>query len=151
MAAAQIPVEKLGADKAQTNYCPDVSEIVKHGFWWSARNGSWRNFDQSFSQKVEGFIGAQWDGVNFGKITCLYKSGDGADNFPIALQEVQSSVVFEPHNSNWSAILNGRKLCSSASVADCAYQVRPQEQLSVQDIYKNIGYGSGRKTDSASY
>ena len=127
------------ADTApQPHSCPDASELVRDGFWWTARNGTWKNFNQSFSQKITSFIGAQWNGVKVGKITCLY-SPEGGDNFPVALEEVKTEIALEPKSSNWSALIGSRKLCKSANVADCSYYI--EEQLTSGDVYKGIGYG----------
>jgi len=117
--------------------CPDPSELVLQNLYWTARNGSWKNYNQSLEKKVKGFIGAQWIGIKVGKVICLYEAQENI-SFPIALEQVQSEIILEPTGNNWSAYERGRRLCKSANTADCAFYTQPPEDLS--NIYKSIEY-----------
>lgn len=117
--------------------CPDPSELVLENLYWTARNGAWKNYNQSLDKKVKGFIGAQWIGIKVGKVICLYEAQENI-SFPIALEQVQSEIILEPTGNNWSAYEHGRRLCKSANTADCAFYAQPPEDLS--NIYKSIEY-----------
>lgn len=120
--------------------CPSVDELVKDDLWWSARNGAWKCYTQSFTTRIKSFIGAQWTGIKVGKVICLY-IGDEAVAFPVALEQVHSQPILEPLSSSWSAPISNYKLCKSSNVADCGFQTQPAPDSS--NIYDQIKYIGG--------
>jgi len=125
--------------KPQTYYCPSVSELVKDGLNWSAREGRWRSYSPSFAQEINTFLEAQWIGVNVGKIICLYQGKENFD-FPIAIEPAKSILVLEPYGQAWATKHPGFKTCKSTNVSDCPFMAQQEE--SAENPYTQIKYHS---------
>lgn len=126
-------------------YCPKESDLRKSGLWWTALNGSWRSYTQSFAKEIDSFIGAQWVGVKVGKVICIYR-GKGGMDFPLALEQIYVAAVLEPTGVVWGPLTQGYKFCKSTNVADCLFFTRPKE--TVTEIYEQIKYkGSSGETE----
>lgn len=127
-------------------FCPKPEELIKNDKQWTTPDNNWKNFTPSASSKVINFIGAQWVGVKIGKVICLYQT-DEAVSFPLALERLGAESAFEPVGSGWSALINNRKFCKSANIADCVYFT--EQPKDIDNIYKEIEYNpSERKQDS---
>lgn len=122
--------------------CPFAKELTKRNMKWYVGN-SWKGDSESFVKEVGGFVGAQWSGVKYGTVICLYQGKTNAD-FPIALELVNSILVVEPISSQWSGLIKNRKICKSSNVYDCSFFVKPPENIT--DIYKQIEYKGVRNT-----
>ena len=73
----------------------------------------------SFVDKVDKFVGAHWQGVNIGQLTCLY-SGEPSGTFLIKL--VSNHIFHFPlgiPGSNWSKAQGGFINCISTSTELC--------------------------------
>jgi hypothetical protein len=136
-----IPAEQ---DGNMIHNCPSVSELTKHELWWSARDGAWRSYSQSFANEIDHFLGSQWLGINVGKVICLYQGKDVFD-FPIALEPSQDVLVLEPTTTTWKLEHAGYRFCKSTNVVDCPFFTKKKEQ--VKDIYEQLHYQGGKKTD----
>ncbi len=66
--------------------CPEINKLQKdpNKMIWSAKHG-WKSYLPSFASYLNKFLGAQWQGVNVGNITCLYQS-DEKMTFPVSLE-----------------------------------------------------------------
>jgi hypothetical protein len=87
------------AETAIFHACPETSALFqgKDDFWYA--EGGWRSVDSSFSKSVQEFVGAQWKGVNPGKLVCVYSDGD-KEHFPIVL--MAPGLYKKPAGKNWS-------------------------------------------------
>ena len=132
----QIQTATTQAAPLKQYFCPSISELTKEGLFWKAGN-SWKSFTQSFAKEIGGFLGAQWMGVNIGKIICLYHGKESID-FPIAIEQVHSQLILEPKGPNWSTPISGRRICKSSNIFDCAFTAQAEE--SSKDAYEDIKY-----------
>lgn len=112
-----------------TLYCPKQSELYKEEMFWHGPN-TWRDYSASFVKNINNFAGAQWVGVNVGKIICLYK-GLEENNFPIALE--RDNLMKKPEGENWKSDASGYKKCKSDSIMDCPFV--PQEVKANENVY----------------
>lgn len=110
-------------------YCPKQTELYKKDQFWYGPN-SWRDYSPSFADHVSNFAGAQWVGVNVGKIICLYK-GLEVNDFPIALE--RDNLMKKPDGEHWKADPSGYQICKSDNISDCPFS--PQEDKANQNIY----------------
>lgn len=136
VAATQTPVVKQ-------DYCPAVNELQKKDLFWGAPGG-WISYGESWDPKVVRFVKAQWIGINVGKIICIYSS-DRKNSFPIALEQKQNRIVYNPTGVNWSKDLQGHKECHplSGDVKDCPFLFEaPQEN---GDVYKDLDFFKGKE------
>lgn len=122
-------------------YCPDPSRLKKEGSWWKIGN-IWISDSQSAGKKIKEFIGAQWVGVKFGRIICLYGE-DEKYAFPVALVTVNPVLILDPTASSWMSTKQGYKDCVSHSVFDCPFL--QQKQSDISDIYEQIKYKDENK------
>lgn len=101
--------------------CPKVDLLKQNpnGSWW-APNG-WRSTTPSFVKSIQLFAGAQWAGVNFGEIICVYVTGVKGD-FPIQLQR-PSTLVLSPTGGNWTKEQKGYKDCLANDPVLCAFLI----------------------------
>lgn len=137
---ARIPVTAATENAAQSSYantdskgshtCPDVTDLTKSKLQWVVGT-AWASYSNSFSNKALNFVGAQWHGINYGKITCLYH-GDATTDFPIALEQTKASLIPEPSGHEWSGLSNNRKICQSANVYDCSFIIKSLNDLEEQ-------------------
>lgn len=107
-----------------TDYCPPVDQLHKADLNWQSEEGGWQSNNPSFTDQIGSFQGAQWQGVNNGKIICIYK-GESSD-FPITLQT--NRVVARPSGPNWKQLQQPPNNieteiynCFSSDTADCPF------------------------------
>lgn len=112
--------------------CPKVENLHKDlkKKTWGNKHG-WKSYETSFANDISTFLGAQWQGVKIGNISCLYKSKEGL-TFPIILH--YSRLVYEPSGKNWGKNLGGYMNCKSHQQKDCIF--KPKAKLKTNDIYK---------------
>lgn len=125
------------------HYCPLAKELYRVGNTWMVKK-IWKDDNVSIVKEIGTFVGAQWVGVKYGSIICLYH-GKNAFDFPIALRQINAELIPEPQTSNWSAIVTNYKLCKSTNVKDCPYFVKPEE--TTQNAYKDIEYNPSKQND----
>lgn len=130
-----LPTTATPSEPAQ--YCPEPETLIKNDFKWTTPDQRWENYTPSSATKVVSFVGAQWVGIKVGKIICLYQTNE-AVAFPVALEQTSSQLILEPNSAGWSALVNNRRFCKSASVADCKYFNEPEENMG--NIYEEIKY-----------
>ena len=117
-------------------YCPEPSTLQNENGWWKVDN-IWKSDSQSSGKKIKSFLGAQWIGVNIGKIICLYTEEE-KHAFPVALTTVKSLLVFAPTASIWIETKKGYKNCISNNVADCSFVQK--KLIEDVDVYEQIKY-----------
>ena len=120
----------------QVLFCPEPDQLVRHGLWWEAGK-LWKSYSQSFVQDIDSFIGAQWIGINVGKIICLYK-GKQRITFPVALEPVHPLLVISPTAPNWITTEHDYKKCTSNDVKDCPFNIRKPKVF--DNLYDQIKY-----------
>lgn len=113
--------------------CPKISELHKDPKMIWMANGGWKSFSPSFSTQIGQFLGAQWQGVNVGTVSCIYK-GTEQMAFPIVLQ--YNNLVFAPSGGKWGPNLGGYINCKSTARADCAF--KPQVENKPGNIYQQV-------------
>lgn len=117
-------------------FCPPISALTKNPDptkWnWTAPGG-WKSYGISFVPQIKEFDGAQWNGVDVGQLTCIYK-GQEKTYFPILL--VYHALTLEPTSGKWSKNLGGYRNCMSFNQNDCPFQVRLKPQQ--QNIYNQL-------------
>ena len=111
--------------------CPPVSDLVlTSNRYWASKDATFRNFDISVSNQIDGFLGAQWEGTNIGRIACVYKPHP-PEVFLITL--LYNDLAFLPTGKNWKATNNGRWYnCKSNNIIACPFSIRakpPKENL----------------------
>lgn len=119
--ANQVAPAYIKDMKFTEDTCPSI-DLVKqnpNGNWW-APNG-WRSITPSFVKAIQLFAGAQWAGVNFGEIICVYLTG-GKGDFPIQLQR-PSTLVLSPTGGNWTREKKGYKDCLANDPILCAFLI----------------------------
>jgi len=116
--------------------CPQADTLVSKDHKWRAPGG-WKSYTTSFSDEIQGFIGAQWIGVRVGKIICLYQ-GTTSDTFHISLE--RDNLVRSPEGFRWGKNLGGYKNCRSIRVKDCPFIMAApvNEKMDREGIYKNL-------------
>lgn len=124
----------------QTFYCPAPSELNKNGLFWGTAAGDWKSYSESFDNKVTGFVGAQWVGINVGKMVCIYK-GNISMSFPITLQN--DTLAQAPTGGLWGKDLGGYRNCHSVNMADCPFIVKTQS-ANIQQIYDSLNFFKGK-------
>lgn len=108
-------------------HCPDVHMLTHNKMYWGAPGG-WMSHDESFVKKISNFVAAQWQGINIGKVMCVYVGDKGLD-FPVVLQQSHADLVPEPHGLYWGKNQNGVINCISPSgdlltPKSCAYIIK---------------------------
>ena len=127
--AASTDANTTNNSNVQAVYCPRQSELFKKDQFWYGPN-SWRDYSPSFASHINNFAGAQWVGVNIGKIICLYK-GLEVNDFPIAVE--RDNLMKKPVGTNWKADVSGYQICKSDRVEDCPFF--PETAKSNENIY----------------
>lgn len=104
--------------------CPKPSDIHKNlkKRIWSNTNG-WKSYEPSFATHIASFLGAQWQGVTVGNVSCLYKPQEGL-TFPIILHF--SRLTHEPAGKHWGKNLGGYMNCKSHHIKDCIFKPVPK-------------------------
>lgn len=126
----------------QTLHCPAPSELIKNGLYWGTATGGWKSYSESFDSSVVTFLGAQWVGINVGKMVCLYK-GNLAMSFSIPLQNDTLSQT--PTGGLWGNDLGGYRNCHSTNVLDCPFVVKTQS-VNLQQIYQSLDFFKGKQS-----
>lgn len=123
----------------QAFFCPKENELVKDKDMMWTVGTAWRSFSPSFVKKVGTFTGAQWTGINFGKIICMYQ-GENAFEFPIALEQRESKLFLRPQGHNWNLTIDDYIICRSNSIYDCPFYLREEEEkiLAPSKIYEQV-------------
>jgi len=116
--------------------CPKISDLHKDPKKkiWGNQYG-WKSYETSFASGISTFLGAQWQGVKIGNISCLYKSQEGL-TFPIILH--YSRLTYEPNGKNWGKNLGGYMNCKSHQQKNCIFkpEIKPENS---NDIYEEAG------------
>lgn len=120
--------------------CPKPSELVKNGLYWGTPVGGWKSYAESFDTSITSFQGAQWVGVNVGKMICIYK-GNLAMAFPITIQN--DTLAQTPSGGLWGNDLGGYRNCHSSNMADCPFTIKNQV-TNMQDIYNSLDFFKGK-------
>lgn len=156
LAMAQVPAPQnttqqgaIVAPKAQTTvastqaaipqlYCPEVKDLKNHAMIWHAGT-KWRSYSPSFVKKIKEFVGAQWIGINVGKVICLYRGAEKI-TFPVALEPVHPVLVPTPKGEHWTPIphRSGYRQCFSNKVAGCPFTQR--QSRNTGNIFQQIKY-----------
>lgn len=124
----------------QTIYCPSPNQLIKNGLYWGTAAGGWKSYSEAFDTSITSFVGAQWVGINVGKMVCIYK-GNLAMSFPITIQNDTLSQT--PSGSLWGNDLGGYRNCHSTNILDCPFVVKTQS-VNIQQIYKSLDFFKGR-------
>ena len=138
--APQIPLPCINIDeqiKQNMFYCPHPSQLYLENNKWKTKYG-WKSYEVSFTKKISRFVGAQWQGVNIGRITCLYQSIN-ANDFPVQLST--DSLIQIPTKPLWHKLPSGVVNCVSTnnSVCDCPFSyVKSKNKQSVNEVIKSL-------------
>ncbi len=124
----------------QTLYCPTPDQLIKNGLFWGTATGNWKSYSESFDNSIVTFIGAQWVGINVGKMVCIYK-GNLAMSFPITIQN--DALSQGPTGALWGNDLGGYRNCHSTNVLDCPFVVKTQS-VNMQQIYNSLDFFKGK-------
>lgn len=124
----------------QTVYCPPPSQLVKSGLYWRTATDGWKSYSESFDQKITSFIGAQWVGVNVGRMICIYK-GNLTMSFTIPVQN--DTLAETPKGGLWGQDLGGYRNCHSTNIQDCPFVVKTQK-INIQQIYRSLDFFKGK-------
>ncbi|MCP8352291.1 T4SS-associated protein EirA [Candidatus Synchoanobacter obligatus] len=86
----------------QTNRytCPSAKELYRSGMKWKTDSG-WQSFQESFSEGISHFKGAQWKGIGVGRIYCIYQPSDPTE-FPVQL--TISPLISQPTTAYWEDV-----------------------------------------------
>lgn len=114
--------------------CPKINQIKKtpQKMIWRAPGG-WKSSEVSFASRITKFIGAQWQGVNVGNVSCLYQT-DNSMTFPVILRS--DHLIYMPKGGKWSKNLGGYLNCKSNNPSHCLF--KPKSEKKIKDIYKEI-------------
>lgn len=115
--------------------CPEANTLSKNGLFWGAPNG-WRSFAQSFVDEIQGFVGAQWHGVNVGKMMCIYV-GTQKRSFPVVLQNDLLTEV--PTGYKWGGLKNGMVECKSENINDCPF-FHTKTSVDMEQVYDDLNF-----------
>lgn len=124
----------------QTLLCPLPNRLIKSGLYWGTATGGWKSYSESFDSTISSFIGAQWVGINVGKMICIYK-GNLAMSFPITLQNDTLSIA--PTGNSWGTDQGGYRNCHSTNILDCPFVVKTTS-VNMQQIYQSIDFFKGK-------
>ncbi len=115
--------------------CPTIDKLIKKELFWGAPDG-WRSYSQSFVNSIETFVGAQWVGVEVGKMLCVYKGKESFD-FPVVLQK--DTLTPSPKGERWIAQKGGYVNCLSNMVERCPFHVKVETQ-DMNQIYNDLDF-----------
>ncbi|MBX9587339.1 MAG: T4SS-associated protein EirA [Gammaproteobacteria bacterium] len=142
-AASNVPVvsqETAATTRTTKNlYCPEVGKLMKKEMFWGAPGG-WKSYSQSFVDVIDSFSGAQWVGVNVGKMLCVYK-GKGSFEFPVVLQNDTLTPV--PEGQKWVKQSGGYINCLSGDVLDCPFKFE-ETTTDIKNVYKELDFFKGK-------
>lgn len=133
-----------GTTENKKIYCPAVSKLKKINMFWGAAGG-WRSYSESFVNVIDSFAGAQWVGVNVGKMLCVYKSKSTFE-FPVVLQNDTLTPV--PEGVKWIKKANNAGIasegiinCISNDILECPFKFE-EEKANVKD---DLDFFKGKK------
>lgn len=128
----------------QLGVCPDKEDLHQDSSGkWATHSGDWKSDTVSFSDTIGSFAGAQWQGINFGEVICIYHAA-GKATFPIAL--IHQGLVPEPEGYQWGPNIKGVRDCKARYPKDCPFMVeKPPE--TPKDIYKELDFFKGKTRD----
>jgi hypothetical protein len=119
--------------------CPAPSALVlnKTKRTWSAHNG-WEPQSPSFINQPTQFLGAQWSGVQIGKLSCIY-SGLPKGTFPVAI--TYGELTYDPFvnlpknvRGSWGKNKKGTLFCYAHDPKQCpALMALRKRQNSIMD------------------
>lgn len=141
-AANTSAVTQQGAATTKTTkklYCPEVAKLMKKDMFWGAPGG-WKSYSQSFVDVIDNFSGAQWVGVNVGKMLCVYK-GKSSFEFPVVLQNDTLTPV--PEGQKWVKQSGGYINCLSGDVLDCPFKFE-ETTTDINNAYKELDFFKGK-------
>ncbi len=142
-AAANTPVviqEGAATTKTTKNlYCPEIGKLMKKEMFWGAPGG-WKSYSQSFVDVIDSFSGAQWVGVNVGKMLCVYK-GKGSFEFPVVLQNDTLTPI--PEGQKWVKQSGGYINCLSSDALDCPFKFE-ETTTDIKNAYKELDFFKGK-------
>lgn len=114
--------------------CPDINQLkLEKDLYWVGP-GDWKSYSESFVKEISYFAGAQWVGVNVGKIICLYKGKDHT-MFPVAIE--RETLVTQPTGGKWGPDEGGYVNCRSQLIRDCVFQIETAA-APPKDLYKEL-------------
>jgi hypothetical protein len=132
-------------------YCPTTDAMLKKGLFWGAPGG-WRSYAQSFVVEIGKFVGAQWAGINVGKMLCIYKAKTDLD-FPVILQNDTLTLMPSSQKlpdseafNHWGKYDNGYVNCNSVDVKDCPFERKPTK-VDIEQVYKDIDFFKDKKNN----
>lgn len=135
-----ITQETAATTKTTKNlYCPAIDKLMRKEMFWGAPGG-WKSYSQSFIEVIDSFSGAQWVGVNVGKMLCVYK-GKGSFEFPVVLQNDTLTPV--PEGGKWVKQQSGHINCLSADVLDCPFRFE-ETTTDIKNVYKDLDFFKGK-------
>jgi hypothetical protein len=126
-------------------YCPEISKLIKKEMFWGAPGG-WRSYSESFVNTIASFGGAQWIGINLGKMVCVYK-GKETFEFPVVLQN--DTLTPTPEGDKWvkptpkPGESSGYMNCLSGDILDCPFKFQ-EEKTDMKDVYKDLDFFKGK-------
>lgn len=137
--AAASSLEQANVLNSKKMYCPPITKLMKKEMFWGAPGG-WRSYSQSFVNSIDSFAGAQWVGINVGKMLCVYK-GKQTFEFPVVLQNDTLSPT--PEGGKWVAKAGGYNNCLSGDTLDCPFKF--QETPTGKDASKELDFFKGKE------
>lgn len=120
-------------------YCPPISKLMKKDMFWGAPGG-WRSYSQSFVSTIDSFAGAQWVGINLGKMLCVYK-GKQTFEFPVVLQN--DALTPTPEGGKWVVKAGGYNNCLSGDTLDCPFKF--EETTTSKDAVNELDFFKGKE------
>jgi hypothetical protein len=126
------------------DYCPNPIDLTKNPIkltWSTAPPASniqpeFQGYEKSFANKLTKFLGAQWNGVNLGKIICLYQ-GESQETFPVQL--FYDILVLTPTTGQWVKKKGYYSNCDARDPKQCPFLVKKQpKKINVDNVLKNI-------------
>ena len=138
IASTTSNTQDQNADSPALIYCPEPNQLVKKGLKWeSTTNVVWKSYETSFADDVSKFVGAQWQGVKVGQMTCIYKSqNEGV--FPITLQN--NHLFVQPTQTNWQFGQDGFMNCVSENTKDCPLtpKVKEETPTDTREVFQGL-------------
>ena len=121
---------KATEDKLDPGFitCPKASELHKDPktqFWGA--NGGWKSFEISFTSHIGKFLGAQWQGMNVGNVTCVYR-GNESMSFPITLRFNHLAYAPKPTKGKWGENRGGYVNCKATEQKECSFKPQPKKK-----------------------
>ncbi len=120
----------------ESQTCPRPDQLQKdENMIWHGPN-DWKSYNQSFADEIGEFLGAQWLGINVGKVICIY-SAKNKTTFPITLE--RNAIVPSPVGGMWGPDQGGHKDCHASMPADCPFVIEAPKKPAT-DVYEDINF-----------